>query len=103
MLRKHELKGVLVLVAGSQDNRAIRIWKAGGGQRIQSVSNVRRKNTLLVFLGQLGTSWSAAETSRTVNGTLDVALQVQLLHRRKTLRMVEKRKFIVETRCSRER
>lgn len=46
LLRKHKLEGVLVLVAGSQDNRAIRIWKSEG-RLVQSVRNVRGKTRWL--------------------------------------------------------
>lgn len=54
LLRKHKLEGVLVLVAGSQDNRAIRIWKEEEeGRFVQSVRNGRRKTRWLSSWGSL--------------------------------------------------
>lgn len=52
LLRKHKLEGVLVLVAGSQDNRAIRIWKSEG-RLVQSVRDVREKTRWLSSWGSL--------------------------------------------------
>lgn len=53
LLRKHKLEGVLVLVAGSEDNRAIRIWKEEEARLVQSVRNGRRKTRWLSSWGSL--------------------------------------------------